>query len=68
MKVNEAYTAVVATNRDYRALGQPAQPGDSTTLRATGIDPNGLPPIITVGGLLSVVEMISAVPGSAGVY
>jgi uncharacterized protein (TIGR03437 family) len=60
-------TSLLATARDYRVLGQPAQPGDSITLWATGIDPNGLQPIITVGGLLSAVKTVSAVPGWAGI-
>jgi uncharacterized protein (TIGR03437 family) len=61
-------TSLMATSRDYRALGQPAQPGDSITIRATGVDPQSLPPLVSVGGMAAKVEAVSALPGMAGVF
>ena len=62
-------TSVLAANRDYRALGQPAEPGDSITIRATGITTlDGALPTVTIGGLYALVESVQLVPGMAGVY
>ena len=59
-------TSLLATSRDYRGLGQPAQPGDSITLQATGFG-EGSSPIVTIGDLVARVESVERVPGVAGV-
>jgi uncharacterized protein (TIGR03437 family) len=59
-------TSLLATSRDYRGLGQPAQPGDSITLQATGFG-EGSVPIVTVGGLVARVDSVQRTPGAAGV-
>jgi uncharacterized protein (TIGR03437 family) len=63
-----AGTSLLATSRDYRALGQPAEPGDSIAIRATGIA--GFEGVLTVkiGGLDAHVQSVEAIPGVAGVY
>jgi uncharacterized protein (TIGR03437 family) len=64
-----AGTSLVATSRSYLALGQPAQPGDSITIRATGIAAlNGALPMVRIGGAYAQVQSVQAVPGVAGVY
>jgi uncharacterized protein (TIGR03437 family) len=59
-------TSLLAVSRDYRGLGQPAQPGDSITIRATGFGEASLP-IVTIGDLVARVESVQRVPGAAGV-
>jgi len=59
-------TSLLATSRDYRGLGQPAQPGDSITIHATGFSEGSLP-IVTVGDLVARVESVQRVPGVAGI-
>ena len=61
-------TSLLATSRDYTALGQPAQPGDSISIRVTGLDDSGdSAPIVTIGGLVATVDSIKAVPSMTGV-
>ncbi|HSU67499.1 MAG TPA: putative Ig domain-containing protein [Tepidisphaeraceae bacterium] len=60
-------TSLLATSRDYRALGQPAQPGDSLSIRATGVGRDSLSPIVTVGGLVATVDSVQPVAGLPGV-
>jgi uncharacterized protein (TIGR03437 family) len=64
-----AGTSLLATSRDYLALGQPAEPGDSVTIRATGIgtlDSGSL--VVKIGDLYAQVQSVQVVPGVAGVY
>jgi uncharacterized protein (TIGR03437 family) len=64
-----AGTSVLAASRDYRALGQPAEPGDSITIRITGITTlNGALPMVSIGDVYAHVQSVEAVPGMAGVY
>jgi uncharacterized protein (TIGR03437 family) len=64
-----AGTSLVATSRTYLALGQPAEPGDSITIRATGIAAlNGALPMVRIGNVFAQVQSVQAVPGVAGVY
>jgi uncharacterized protein (TIGR03437 family) len=64
-----AGTSWIATSRDYRALGQPAEPGDTITLRATGIgSPEGAPPTVMIGTFPAYVNSVRAMPGIAGVW
>lgn len=63
-----AGTSLIATSRDYRALGQPAEPGDTITIRATGIgSPDGTPPTVMLGTFQAQVDSVRAIPGVAGV-
>ena len=62
-------TSLLATSRDYRALGQPAEPGDSIAIRVTGIATlNGVLPMVTIGDVYAQVQSVQAVPGVAGVW
>jgi uncharacterized protein (TIGR03437 family) len=62
-----AGTSLLATARDYNALGQPSQPGDSVSIRVTGIgDPANAQPTVTVGGMLATVQTVRSLPGVAG--
>jgi uncharacterized protein (TIGR03437 family) len=64
-----AGTSLLATSRTYLALGQPAEPGDSITIRATGIAVlNGALPTVKIGDAFAQVQAVQAVPGVAGVY
>jgi uncharacterized protein (TIGR03437 family) len=63
-----AGTSMIATSRDYRGLGQPAEPGDTITIRATGIgSPEGAPPTVIIGTFQAYVDSVRAMPGVAGV-
>jgi uncharacterized protein (TIGR03437 family) len=62
-------TSMLAASRDYLALGQPAEPGRSITIRATGIGAlNGALPVVMIGDVNAQVQSVQAVPGAAGVY
>jgi uncharacterized protein (TIGR03437 family) len=62
-------TSLLAASRDYLALGQPAEPGSSITIRATGIGSlNGALPMVMIGDVYAQVQSVQAVPGVAGVY
>jgi len=64
-----AGTSVLAASRDYRALGQPAEPGDSITIRITGIATlNGALPMVSIGDIFAHVQSVHTVSGMAGVY
>ena len=61
----------VATVRDFRSAGQPAQPGDYVFIRATGLgSANELSakPLVKVGGLPVQADSVDSVPGFAGVF
>ena len=67
--ITRADTSVLTTSRDYLMIGQPAEPGDSVTIRATGIaSPDGALPLVMIGDVYAQVESVLAVPGIAGVY
>jgi uncharacterized protein (TIGR03437 family) len=58
----------LAIDRDYQELGQPAQPGDLLAIRATGIGaPDGLPPVVMLGGFSAEIISVQALPDMAGV-
>jgi uncharacterized protein (TIGR03437 family) len=62
-------TSLLATSRDYLALGQPAEPGNSITIRATGIAAlNGALPMVMIGDVYAQVQSAQPVSGVAGVY
>jgi uncharacterized protein (TIGR03437 family) len=64
-----AGTSMLATSRDYQGLGQPAEPGDTITIRATGIgSPEGAPPTVMIGAFQAYVDSVRAMPGVAGVW
>ena len=62
----------LATARDYRMVGQPAQPGDEVWISASGL--GGASDITTetvrveVGGMNAEVESVKPVSGQAGMY
>src|SRR6202008_1545619 len=62
----------VATVRDYRIAGQPAQPGDHLSIRVTGLaspdSPAAIQPIVRLGGVSAAVDSVKAIPGLSGVY
>jgi uncharacterized protein (TIGR03437 family) len=67
--VTLAGTSLLATGRTYLAQGQPAEPGDSIAIRATGIGTSdSLWPTVKIGGIWAQVESLQAVPGTVGVY
>ncbi|MBZ5581670.1 MAG: putative Ig domain-containing protein [Acidobacteriia bacterium] len=62
-------TTLLAAGRDYLEQGQPAEPGDSITIRATGIGGlNGAYPPVRIGEFYAQVESVRAAPGAAGVF
>jgi uncharacterized protein (TIGR03437 family) len=62
-------TSQLAASRDYLALGQPAEPGNAITIRATGIGAlNGAFPMVMIGDVSAQVQSVQAVSGVAGVY
>jgi uncharacterized protein (TIGR03437 family) len=63
-----AGTSLIATSRDYRALGQPTEPGDAITIRATGIgSPERTLLTVMIGTFQAYVNSVRAMPGVAGV-
>jgi len=68
-QITLAGTSLLATSRDYLALGQPAEAGDSITIRATGMASlDGALPIVKIGDFYAQARSMAAVPGVAGVY
>jgi uncharacterized protein (TIGR03437 family) len=63
-----AGTSLLAISRDYRALGQPAEPGDSIAIQATGIATPDAAVTVRIADFYAVVQSVQAVPGAAGVY
>ena len=62
-------TSLLAEARDYLGLGRPAEPGDSITIRATGIVPrDGALPVVMIGDIYAEVLSLQAVPGAVGIY
>jgi uncharacterized protein (TIGR03437 family) len=62
-------TSLLATPRTYLNLGQPAEPGDSIAILATGLDPTvGVLPQIMIGEAAVAASSVEAIPSLAGVY
>jgi uncharacterized protein (TIGR03437 family) len=59
--------AKVAAVRDVRTGGEPAQPADSVSIRATGLG-NNLPLVVKIGDAYAEVGSITPVDGAAGVW
>ncbi len=67
--VTLAGTSLLAEARDYLGLGRPAEPGDSITIRATGIGTGDAAlPIVTIGDIYAEVLSVQAAAGVIGVY
>ncbi|HXK02756.1 MAG TPA: putative Ig domain-containing protein [Verrucomicrobiae bacterium] len=66
--VTLAGTSLLATTRAYNVLGQPAEPGDSITIMATGIGTSGVPPVVSIGGVSVTADSIQTILAAAGVY
>jgi len=60
-------SAQLATARDVRSAGHPAQPGDSLSVRTTGVDPK-LPLSLKIGGEYAVVTAIAPAGDEPGVW
>ncbi|HYA45793.1 MAG TPA: DUF4082 domain-containing protein [Acidimicrobiales bacterium] len=63
-------TGRLATLRDYRNAGEPAQPGDLLSIRGTGLGAFELPGrevLVNIGGIYVQVESVTAVPEEPGV-
>jgi uncharacterized protein (TIGR03437 family) len=60
-------TTELATVRDVRSAGQPAQPGDSLAIRATGLG-SGNPGLVKIGGVYAEVLSIARSTDAAGVW
>jgi uncharacterized protein (TIGR03437 family) len=62
-------TSLVSTGRNYLTPGQPAKPGDSIAILATGLGPlYGALPVVMIGDLSVRAGSVESVPGVAGVY
>ncbi|MGB9456316.1 MAG: putative Ig domain-containing protein [Bryobacteraceae bacterium] len=63
-------TSLLATPRSYLNNGQPAEPGDTISILATGAGLETSPSLVrlSIGGASTTATQIQAVPGMAGVY
>jgi uncharacterized protein (TIGR03437 family) len=65
-------TTELATVRDFRNAGQPAQPGDYLSIRATGLgtldELSAGKPLVKIGGIPVQADTIDKVVGIAGVF
>jgi len=63
-------TSLLATPRSYLNDGQPAEPGDTISLLATGAGLANSPStvLISIGGAHTTAAQIQAMPGMAGIY
>ncbi|HTP87921.1 MAG TPA: putative Ig domain-containing protein [Candidatus Acidoferrales bacterium] len=59
-------TSLLAATRAYNVLGQPAEPGDSIALLATGLGSASVLPVVTIGGITVTADSVQAVAGAAG--
>jgi len=59
-------TNELATSQDARVAGQPAQPGDSLTIRATGLGDH-LPIAVRIADTYAAVLSVASAPDAAGV-
>ncbi len=68
--VTLAGTSLLATPRSYLNNGQPAEPGDTISILATGAGLETSPPQVevSIGGVSTTASQIQAMPGMAGVY
>jgi len=66
--VTLAGTSLLATTRTYNVLGQPAEPGDSITIMATGLGTSGVPPVVSIGGVTVAADSIQPLLAAAGMY
>jgi uncharacterized protein (TIGR03437 family) len=61
----------LAAVRDFTNAGQPAQPGDYLSIRATGLrldEPSAGMPLVKIGGIPVQVNAVDKVVGFAGVF
>jgi len=64
-----AGTSLLAATRSYLGLGQPAEPGDSVTIRATGLGTQGGAwPTVKIGDFTAQSLSVQPAPEAAGVY
>ena len=63
-------TSLVTTVRNYQVSGQPAQAGDSISVRATGLgSPDNFGAVfVTIGDFILLADSVQAVPNFAGLY
>ncbi len=63
-------TSLLATPRSYLNAGQPAEPGDTISILATGAGLETNPALvqISIGGASTTAAQVQAMPGMAGVY
>jgi uncharacterized protein (TIGR03437 family) len=65
-------TRAMAVVRDFRNAGQPAQPGDYLSIRATGLgsmdELSAQKFLVNIGGLTVQADAVDAVAGFAGVF
>jgi len=63
-------TSLLATPRSYLNAGQPAEPGDTISILATGTGLDASPSLvqISIGGVSTTADQIQPIPGMAGVY
>ena len=64
-KISFPDTTELAAPRDFRDLGQPAQPGDEVVIWATGLDGQAIQ--VSIGGIEAEVLSIDSAEGYAGV-
>jgi uncharacterized protein (TIGR03437 family) len=60
-------TSQMAMVRDVRSAGQPAQPGDSLTIRATGFG-NGNSSLVKIGGVYAEILSVGPSIDEAGIW
>ncbi|MGA2275897.1 MAG: putative Ig domain-containing protein, partial [Bryobacteraceae bacterium] len=63
-------TSLLATPRSYLNAGQPAEPGDTISIVATGAGLDAGPAVvqISIGGISTMADQVQPMPGMAGVY
>jgi uncharacterized protein (TIGR03437 family) len=63
-------TSLLATPRSYLNAGQPAEPGDTISILATGAGLEASPALvrISIGGVSTTAGQVQPMPGMAGVY
>jgi len=63
-------TSLLATPRSYLNLGQPAEPGDTISILATGtgLETNSALLQVSIGGIATKANQVQAMPNMAGIY
>ena len=63
-------TSLLATPRSYLNDGQPAEPGDTISILATGAGLDAGPALVevSIGGVSTTADRVQPMPGMAGVY